>query len=354
MARKAAPDLASRWLHAKLRSLRSVARPEDAAAITRAAEGCGSGQTDDQFDNPFTLDDLLVFDEPTLRDILASGNLGIEEWGRGVRGASPELVERVQHALPEADRAKLAAALELPAAGEQVVAARRHILDALFWELTYWKTPELYEELTAGEPIHPGIFSRLAPLLRGSTVLDAGAGSGRATFACLYQGAARIYALDSSPGLLRILDRKRAHHPFGGRITPLKGLFDAIPLSDNAVDIALSCSAFTSDPEQGGEPGLAEMRRVTRPGGYIVLIWPRPEDYGWLAKRGFRYVALPLRREMYVRFRSLQSALRVARRFYARNRVLARYLAQHRCPEVPYSLVGPNPPHDYCWLRTEN
>jgi len=119
------------------------------------------------------------------------------------------------------------------------------------------------------------------------------------------------------------------------------------------VDVTLSCSAFTSKPEQGGEAGLAQLRQVTRPGGYIVTIWPRPEDYGWLAERGFHYVALPLRQELRVRFRSLEGALRIVQRFYARNPALIRYLRQHRRPEVPYSLVGSNPPHDYCWLRVE-
>src|SRR5258707_15851591 len=66
--------------------------------------------------------------------------------------------------------------------GEQVQAARKRVLDELFWELTYWKTPDLYEELTEGERLHPGIFQRLEPDLRGKVVLDAGAGSGRASF----------------------------------------------------------------------------------------------------------------------------------------------------------------------------
>ncbi len=351
MASNAAPELPPRWLRAKLRSLAPVTGRDDRAALLRAAKGAGDRQPDRQFANPFTLADLLVFDEATLRALLESGSLCTEELGQGLRGAPPELIRRILHALPADARAALAAASDRPATERQVAEARRHILDACFWELTYWKTPGLYEELTAGEALHPGIFRRLAPHLRGRTVLDAGAGSGRATFACLDHGAASVYALEPSPGLLRILDRKRAKRPDGERIRLLHGRFDAIPLPDDAVDIALSCSAFTGDPEQGGEAGLAELRRVTRPGGYIVLIWPRPEDYGWLAQHGFRYVALPLRREMRVRFRSLRSALRVARRFYARNRALARYLLRSRCPEVPYSLVGPNPPHDYCWLR---
>jgi SAM-dependent methyltransferase len=353
MASNVAPDAPPQWLRAKRRSLALMERGEDTPTLTRAVEGPAGTQAGSQFANPFTLDDLLVLDETALRDTLESSGIAAEELGRGLHGASHELVQRILQTTPEEARATLVAALEQPASAAQVATARRHILDACFWELTYWKTPELYDELTSGEPIHPGIFRRLAPYLRGHTVLDAGAGSGRATFACLDRGAVRVYALEPSPGLLCILDRKRAEHPDGERILPLHGRFSAIPLADNAVDVALSCSAFTSEPEQGGEPGLAELRRVTRPGGHIVLIWPRPEDYGWLAQHGFRYVALPLRHEMYVRFHSLRSALRVVHRFYARNHALARYLLQHHSAEVPYSLIGPNPPHDYCWLRVK-
>ncbi len=353
MASNDTPDVPSQWLRAKRQSLAPVALGPD-ASIARASESDAALQADSQFANSFTLDDLLILDETTLHDIFSAGGFEAEELGCGIHGAPDALQQRILRAMPPGERPVLVMALERPASPLQIAAARRHILDAFFWELTYWKTPELYEELTFGEPIHPGIFRRLAPYLRGSTVLDAGAGSGRATFACLDHGAARVYALEPSPGLRRILARKCAEHPQGKRIVPLRGRFDAIPLPDDVVDVALSCSAFTSEPEQGGKPGLAELRRVTRAGGYIVIIWPRPEDYGWLAQQGFHYVALPLHHDLQVRFRSLHSALRVVRRFYAHNRALARYLLKYRRPEVPYSLVGPNPPHDYCWLRTEN
>ena len=152
---------------------------------------------------------------------------------------------------------------------------------------------------------------------------------------------------------LRILERKLASQlpgPPGSRIVPYQGRFDQIPLEDNCVDVSLSCSAFTAEPGQGGEVGLAELKRVTRPGGKIVVIWPRREDYDWLAGHGFHYVELPLDQEMRVRFRSLQSALRCARLFYAHNTAVASYILERRQPEVPFSVLGINPPRDYSWL----
>jgi len=225
------------------------------------------------------------------------------------------------------------------------------VLDGLFWELTYWKTPELYNELTEGEHLHPGIFPQLEPDIRGKIVLDAGAGCGRASFECVRYGARRVYAVEPSPGLLDILQQKLADQPAFRRIVPLRGRFDRLPLADDSVDTSLSCSAFTAEPVQGGEPGLAEFRRVTRSGGKIVIIWPRVQDYDWFAEHGFQHVILPRPEEMRMHFRSLQSALRCARHFYARNEKVVQYLLRERKAEIPFSVLGFNPPCDYCWLH---
>ena len=92
---------------------------------------------------------------------------------------------------------------------------------------------------------------------------------------------------------------------------------------------------------------------MTKAGGKIVIIWPRKEDYPWFVERGFQYVSLPLQREMQVHFRSLESALRCARIFYARNRSVLHYLLKKQNPEVPFSVLGVNPPRDYFWLTVE-
>ncbi len=304
------------------------------------------------FENPFTIEDLAVFDDATMQRLLSEGGFGItlDDIAAGLHGARWSLVRRVQKNVPHTLRSSFVQAFHQPLSKCEVKAAQRRVLDGLFWELTYWKTPALYEELTEGEQLHPGIFQQLEPDLRGKVVVDVGAGSGRASFECLRYGAKLVYAVEPSPGLLHILQQKVTGQPASSRVIPCRGRFDQIPLPDNSVDVALSCSAFTVEPEQGGEPGLAELRRVTKPGGKIVLIWPRPEDYDWLAEHGFHYVALPVRQEMRVRFRSLHSAIRCARRFYAHNQAVVHYIVKRRKPEVPFSVLGLNPPCDYCWL----
>ena len=306
-----------------------------------------------QSEIPFHIEDLGIFDDGTLRVILSNCGFGltVEKLAQSLHGTSEELIQRIQRNLRPSQRPYFIAELRSSISKAQVEAARRCVLEELFWELTYWKTPDLYEELIEGEQLHPGIFRQLEPDIRDKVVLDAGAGSGRASFECARYGARKVYAVEPSPGLLRILQQKIAGQAEHCCIVPLQGRFDKLPLADDSVDTALSCSAFTSDPAQGGEAGLAEFQRVIKPGGKIVIIWPRTQDHDWLTERGFHYVALPMQKEMRIRFRTLRSALRCTQRFYAQNRNVIEYLLRERKPEIPFSMLGLNPPCDYCWLR---
>jgi len=305
------------------------------------------------FINPFHIEDLQVFDDDTLRMLLADGSFGltVEQLAHSVHNASATLITRIQRNLPPEQRSPFTRALHHPLTQENIAHEQQEVLDRFFWELTYWKTPELYEELTEGEYLHPGIFQDLAVEIQGKSVLDVGAGTGRATQQCLRYGARLVYAVEPSPGLRNILRQKLVRYRAEQRLFLSTGCFEALPLQDDSVDVTLSCSAFTADPAQGGEAGLIEMKRVTRPGGKIILIWPCSEDLPWLQERGFHHVVLPTKHEMCVHFRSLYSALHCAHRFYAQNQAVARYILSRQRSEVPFSIIGLNPPCDYCWLE---
>lgn len=342
------------WLKDRKKATGLQIKP-DTKLKTASDEGQSNPSSGPLFENTFKIEDLQVFDDSTLCEMLDNGSFGLslEDLAHSLQGADETLVRRIRSALPRSQRPGFFQELHRTISPSEIEAARQRVLDGLFWELTYWKTPELYEELTEGEYLHPGIFRQLGPDLKGKVALDAGAGSGRASFECLRKGAKLVYAVEPSPGLLNILEKKLEHQPAGRQIIPCRGRFDSLPLEDNSVDLAISCSAFTAEPEQGGEPGLRELQRVTRPGGKIVIIWPRPEDRAWFEKHGFKYVALPVREEMKVRFRSLRSAIRCARRFYHKNQAVLDYLLHRRRPEVPFSVLGFNPPRDYCWLEVQ-
>ena len=303
------------------------------------------------FVNPFQVEDLLIFDRYNLARVLAMTQFTPEQLAWSLCQASPALIQRVLACLSRDDRAAFSQAFSRPPAEADSALARHLLLDQLFWEFTYWKTPEMYEELVAGEQLHPGIFQQLGPVLHNKIALDVGAGCGRASFAAIEHGAAHVYAVEPSPGLRRLFAQKLAASPFADAIALREGDFTHVPLPNQSVDVAMVCSAFTAEPTQGGEPALAEFRRVTRVDGYIVLIWPRPIDHPWLAAHGFHYVALPQEQEMTLSFASWQSAWRCVQRFYAQNKNVYRYLRHARQPRLPFSVLGFNAPCDYCWLQ---
>lgn len=303
------------------------------------------------FVNPYQIEDLLIFDPANLARVLATTHFRPEHLAWALGRGSRLLIERVLACLDEEEGALFELTLAQSVAPEWCEQAGHLLLDALFWELTYWQTPEMYAELVAGEDLHPGIFRQLEPALRNKTVLDVGAGCGRASFAALEHGAAMIYAVEPSPGLRWLFREKQEVSAHGRAITLCDGDFTHLPLSDRSVDVGLVCSAFTAEPPQGGDAALAELRRVTRPGGIIVLIWPRAVDRAWLAAHGFHYVALAQEQEMFVSFASWKSAWRCVRRFYACNANVCRYLRHARQPRIPFTVLGVNAPCDYCWLQ---
>lgn len=219
----------------------------------------------------------------------------------------------------EADRQRLASA------PDEVVA----------WEILYRREPELYERLIAGEKIHPDVMASLPKTRRA---VEVGAGTGRLTTE-LCTICDELVAVEPAEPLRRILEEKTSMIP---NVSVRPGRFDSIPLPDGWADMAVSCSAFTAEPERGGEAGLEELERVTRKGGIIAFVWP--SDVGWLTARGFRYESFE--GEMEVCFSSSEEAVFLARVFYP-DAVPAIEKSGSAC--VPYEVLGMNPPRDIAW-----
>jgi ubiquinone/menaquinone biosynthesis C-methylase UbiE len=117
------------------------------------------------------------------------------------------------------------------------------------------------------------------------------------------------------------------------------GFFDDLPVTDDYADVVVACSALTPVPGHGGEAGLAEMERVCRPGGCVVVVWPNNVD--WLTAHGYRYASFA--GEMFVEFASPEEAAELTEVFYPSAVTEVRRLGAR---QVPYEVLGINPPRD--------
>ena len=113
-------------------------------------------------------------------------------------------------------------------------------------------------ELVYG-PIAAGLVASCPHRLSGRTVLDAGAGTGAAS-AALRRCAAQVLAMDLSPAMLGW--QAAARPPCAAAD------IRALPLPAGAVDD--SVAAFVLNHLSDPLTGLAELARVTRPGGAIL------------------------------------------------------------------------------------
>ena len=150
------------------------------------------------------------------------------------------------------------------------------IVRAMFWTLVYHLEPERWDELARHEPIHPAIIEALPRGVR--TGLDVGAGSGRLT-AHLVRMCDRVIAVEPSDGLRGLLARRlptvRVEH----------GWSDALPVDSASCDLVSACGTLGPDAAT-----LAELERVTAPGGWIALI--SPEQPEWFEAHGWRRITV--------------------------------------------------------------
>jgi SAM-dependent methyltransferase len=148
-----------------------------------------------------------------------------------------------------------------------------------------WQHPETYElENLAVD--RDGLIERTMLSQAdwaGRVMLDLGCGSGFHVprFA---RTAARVYAVEPHPGLVRLARRRTRSLP---QVEVLAGTAQAVPLPDRSVDVVHARWAYFFGP--GSEPGLAELARVVRRGGTAFVIdndATRSTFGGWF-RRGY-------------------------------------------------------------------
>ena len=138
------------------------------------------------------------------------------------------------------------------------------------WSQTYDQPLRLF-------PIEEPPVRRLLEELSPGRILDAACGTGRHSTWLAARGY-DVTGVDSSPAML---DRARAKVP-QGRFE--LGDLTALPLADGSVDAALCALALVHVEDL--RPAMAELARVVRPGGRIVIsdVHPFLIQLGWQAQ----------------------------------------------------------------------
>ncbi len=134
----------------------------------------------------------------------------------------------------------------------------------------------LYEEVF--EPLTQGLALKAIEALNlrpGAHVIDSGAGAGGAALELARRGA-KVTAIDASAGMVaRAIERAAAA---GLTLDALVMDGQRLAFADASFDAALSVFGVVLYPD--AVAGLAELRRVVRPGSRIALVsWTEPQDY---------------------------------------------------------------------------
>jgi SAM-dependent methyltransferase len=118
------------------------------------------------------------------------------------------------------------------------------------------------QEYQRGRPGWPAdVVAALLERYRARTVLDLAAGTGKLTELLV---ADEVIAVEPVDEMRAVLEARLPG------VRALAGTAEAIPLPDESVDVAFVAEAFHwFDPA----PAAAELARVVRPGGAVVVLW---------------------------------------------------------------------------------
>lgn len=112
---------------------------------------------------------------------------------------------------------------------------------------------------------------KLAP---DTAIVDIGCGTGAALrHAASRVPAGRLIGVDPVGRMLEIARERAVAHSHGACIEFRRGVASALPVADDAADVVLAFDSF--DHWQDKPRGLAEVRRVLRPGGRLVVVKDR-------------------------------------------------------------------------------
>ena len=135
---------------------------------------------------------------------------------------------------------------------------------------SFGQVAELYERWRPGYP--DALYADVLNLGPGGRVLEAGAGTGRATLALARRGAS-VVAVEPDPAMAA-LARART---LGMTVTVQESTFEDCTAAAGSFDLVVAAQAWHwVDRERGG----AVAARALRPGGALCVWWNRPRELG--------------------------------------------------------------------------
>jgi malonyl-CoA O-methyltransferase len=159
-----------------------------------------------------------------------------------------------------------------------------------YWAENY--PPRAHNPLMQAE--ERAMLSLLPADLSARAVLDAGCGSGRYMLHALQRGAAYVIGVDLSPEMLERARTELKNEALAGPRSPrapthpeiglIRASLEALPLRDRWADVTI-CGLTLGHLSL--EAGLAELQRVTQPGGIIVCSDFHPLAYARGGRREF-------------------------------------------------------------------
>ena len=120
------------------------------------------------------------------------------------------------------------------------------------------------------DPLYAGSLAR-ADLRPGDVVVDVGTGRGELLVAALDAGAARAIGIEYSEDAVGLARRTLAAHATGDRAEVLAADARALPLGDATADLVTLLDVVEHLTEAELDAALAEVLRILRPGGRVLI-----------------------------------------------------------------------------------
>ncbi|HHH26946.1 MAG TPA: class I SAM-dependent methyltransferase [Polyangiaceae bacterium] len=222
----------------------------------------------------FDADDLLLLEPFQIRYL--EGRVPLADFGELLR-AHRHVGRYLRRACP-AVAPWLQQTLDAEPPGASLEECEQRVLWEIADLIVYNKAPHAYDAL----PHHRWDFEAVTSVaaLAGTVALDVGAGTGQ-TAVELSRRARTVFAIEPV-GRLRQFVRDRAQRRKRGNLYVIDGMAHAIPLPSQFADVIVCVRSLRNRGNAVGVGGwrlddeVAELERVVRPGGTIVIC------SGWL------------------------------------------------------------------------